>query len=237
VIGFVLLAVLVATVSFVLWRTWLARDRELRRAEAAEKHAAAVEQSTDGVTHDVNNLLTAVAFSLRDVSDLVIEDPEGAQEILNEALEPIRVAVELNRAMTADTGASNVECSVETLVRLQGILARGQTPVHLVIDGDLPRPSSSEAAARVVSNLFANAVREAREAGGPVRVELTPQALRITNRVRDAASLTDAIYDRGVSHADSTGTGLALARSLCEELGWTLEHETGPDEVTFIVRA
>lgn len=123
--------------------------------------------------------------------------------------------------------------TTEGHVRLQVALYRRQASIDAAIRGDLAHGGASSAAARIVQNLFHNAIREAKRAGGAVVVRLNDDSLSIRNQFRPGVNLTDAIYQRGTSTEGSTGLGLALCKELAQTCGWSLSQAVNGNDVTF----
>lgn len=252
--GFITLTSVVAAIVVALWLVWRARENERVRAEKAERSADRwrhLIESSDDVAHDVNGLLSSAFVNLESIADGVRSDPglepvdgqdgrgravaDESDELVEEVSQALLSAIEMLRALRGDVEGRFEGVSTQGLVRLQAALHKARVPVDLRIEGDLPHGGHGDAAARVVGNLFENAVREASQAGGPVVVELHEDRLRVTNKVRDPSKLTEDIYARGVSGDGSTGRGLHIARELSARAGWQLSHEVKGDRVTFEV--
>lgn len=239
-VGFLALVVIMAAIVIVLWRVWVAREDEAVRAAEARAQATEWKQlvrGSDGVAHDVNNLLAAAFINLEDLWSQVEANPEEAELSVRDVTQAIQGATELLTALRQNVeGHERVAATTEGHVRLQLALLRSQASFLVEIDGDLVHGEQPGAAARVVQNLFHNAVREAELAGGEVRVRLTNDVFEITNAVRDPGTLGDEIYERGVSASGSSGTGLTVARQQANIAGWALSHELNGAEVTFRCR-
>lgn len=241
--GFIVLSAVVVAILSVLWRVWVARDAESRRAERAEAEAdrwRKIGEGSEGVAHDVSNLLAAAFFDLHALGKQVDQDSKKAHTSVQRVRRALRAVTELLNALRVDLDGhpddKDLQVTTEGHVRLQVAIYRSQVGIDASIRGNLNHDGHSIAAARVVQNLFHNAVREAKEAGGDVFVTLTDNEFTIRNRTRSTAKLDDQIYVRGASGTESksTGLGLAVCREQAEVAGWRLFHRIEGDEVTFV---
>lgn len=238
--GFILLSAIIVAIVAVLWRVWVARYAEAQRARRAEEEAIRwkrIGEGSEGVAHDVANLLSTAFFELHSLGGEGDGDPSKARASAQRVRRSLRATTELLNALRIDLDEHaeehNLAVTTEGHVRLQVALYRRQVSIDASIQGDLAHGGSSLAASRIVQNLFHNAVREAKRAGGDVVVRLSDSAFSIRNRLRPGAVLSDEIYERGKSSEGSTGLGLALCRELAEKCGWSLSHSVEGDDVTF----
>ncbi|MBK8169437.1 MAG: HAMP domain-containing histidine kinase [Sandaracinaceae bacterium] len=242
-LGFIALCAVVVAIVTVLWRVWLARHEEQVRATRAEAEAARwrkIGEGSEGVAHDVANLLSAAFFDLHTLGRHVQTDPQKAQSSVERVRRALRAVSELLNALRIDLDGhqddKQLQATTEGHVRLQVALYRSQINIELMISGDLDHGGKSLSAARVIQNLFHNAVREAKIAGGEIAVSLSNTEFTIRNRIRKGAVINDSIYERGVTGGEtrSSGLGLSLCREHADQAGWRLFHRIDGEDVTFI---
>ena len=222
---------LVSAVAFWLWRQGLvARKQAEMDAELAE-----LGRGVDGIAHDLSNLFAVVMTSLQVAGDApdsfdaeVLGDAEAAAGAATKLLAAMR-----RRAGQTVTGGG----SAEGVVRLAAAMHRGRgVPLRLEVHGDLGYRGDDAQASRVVHNLLFNALREAEHIDGAVvRIDLEPGRLVMENPVRDPALLGEEIWRPGISHAGSSGQGLAIVRQAAEAVGWRVHHELDGAKVRFVV--
>lgn len=243
-IGELLLMALMIVIVVALWRIWVARARETRRADEAERSAAEVTaraeeaqrlaEGADGVAHDIANLLSGAFANLHDFEE--DEDPAALDERMGIVSTALRSAGDMLDALRASVEARSRQTTTRGHVLFQAALLQHKARFRKTVTGDLDHGGKSVSAGRVVQNLLCNAADEAALAGGPVVVELTDHHLTVSNRVRTPESLTDDIYERGESGHGSSGVGLAVAVAEAALIGWTISHTVDGDTVTFEVR-
>jgi len=126
----------------------------------------------------------------------------------------------------------------ETVARLAPDAAARHMRIDVTIEArpslDVPEPLL----ASVVGNLLRNAV--AHSVAASVRVHLRPDALVVADRgVGIPADVLTRVFDRHFRGpaSEGAGIGLALARRICERLGWTLElHSLEGEGTTAVLR-
>jgi signal transduction histidine kinase len=228
-----------AVVVTTLWLVWRSRESERRRANSAlatVERLQTVADGTDGVAHDVNNLLSSVAMNLSGIDQLVLNNPEEASEVIEDASSALYTATRLLAALRSEVAGVDSDATTADFVRLQAALHRKIVPMDVNVQADLAHGGQWEAAARILQNLFANAVREARATGGRVQVWLSEGELSIGNPVRAPEMVQGDIFEPGVSHSGSSGRGLHVARELARQIGWSIHHEVEGSHVRFVIR-
>jgi signal transduction histidine kinase len=231
--GPILLSLSALFFTWVMYLVWVQRDAARMEAER-EAEKAQLARRVSAVSHDLQNLLQIIAARVDAAPPST--DPAIAR-MVDEIERAVTSAYRLVDAARGKQTGRLGPGSAEGVVRLAvGLLRDGGAPMDLEVRGDLEYRGTLEDALQVVQNLLVNAVRETREIpGARVRVVLAERALRITNRVRDAGALTDAIWEEGTTGAGSTGLGLAIVRERAAGIGWSVRFELDADIVTFTV--
>lgn len=174
-----------------------------------------------------------MAENLRSVDELVLEDPNRAHDVLRDAHELIGLTTRLLHNLSPEGENFVDESTTEEIVRMHVEVLDDVVPIDLEVQGDLPHGGQADGVVRLVQNLLINAVRETQRAGGGVAICLRDGELTVSNRVCDACVMDESIYERGVSGADSSGVGLAIARQMATQIGWELDHRVEGEHVTF----
>ena len=234
-------AVLTAAALLLVWITWwiwgqrqAAREQARREAELAK-----LTKTMHAISHDLGNLLSVMTVNLQSAQvgpraseqELLelVDDVSRAASSATKLLEAVR-----GRQAAAEMGGTR---SAEAVVRWAVAMVKRHYPlVGLAVHGDFEHRGSPDEAMRIVQNLLLNAVREATRSGsGTIDVSMDGGALRISNSVRDPATLDESIWEPGTSGEESSGLGLAIVRETAARIGWTVRHEVHGSRVTFIV--
>jgi len=219
---------------WVLWLLWRSRQSELARAERNED-LAQLSQTMTGISHDLQNLINSIQNNLSLAATL---KPEDLLDLIGDMERAAQSASKLVQAARSSTAPVPSVRSMEGITRLGVALMRSEgTGILLKVEGDFQYRGTDLDALRIVQNLLANAVREARGVpGGKVTVRLDQEALQITNPTRAGQALPAAIWEAGVSLWGSTGVGLSVVREAAERIGCAVTHDTADDHVTFMIR-
>ncbi len=183
------------------------------------------------VSHQLRTPLTAMRLRLDELATL--EDPEAAQEELEATL---RAADRLERTVTdllalaraGDIGRPRdvdlADLAREHAAGWQPIYARAGRALRVSIEAPLPARVSPGGVAQALDVLLENAIAHG---AGTTRLQGLVSNGRSVLAVQDdgpgvQAGLEQAIFERNVSTAGSTGLGLPLARALVEADGGRL---------------
>lgn len=235
---------------------------ETRRLEARLRHAqqlASVGASAASVAHEINNPMTLVLCNLADLCDELPGlanrvSPEVIRE-LEARVETVREGVEQMRVLASDlTRFAREQEPVPSLVDLRAIVERVLRMARPRLRNGIELSMELESVPMVrgietrlvqlVLNLLLNAVDALHQAP-----EEPPRRLRVTTRgagneaileVEDNGpgvppDLREKIFDPFFTTKAAnggTGLGLAVAQSIVEEAGGTLELESEPDVST-----
>lgn len=214
-------AVLLVAAS-LFWLAW-------RRAEAAEldlernRHFAALGQVSAVLAHEIRNPLAA----LKGHAQLLEEGLEGRkQERATRVVSEAERLERLTKSLLAFSRTAQLD-PAETDI---GQLARSLAADDVTVAGEATWVLDEERIRQVLANLIGNA----RQAGGPVEVEITP-GKRLAIRVRDhGPGVPEADRERifepfHTTKSQGTGLGLAVVLRIVRLHGGTVKVLDHPD--------
>ncbi len=223
----VLLAgVTIFALAALAW-AWSRRREIERRAERAEREAAAARELAEvgaaakELAHDVGNVLTVLQLSL---AALDADEPDVTRDTLRDAE---RASLDLYAIVERWQGLPErppTRSSAELLGMLVRLFAETGVEIDLRIDSALPARGSDDDTMRVLVRVLFAATRDAIRAREPrLAIEMTNEALRVRHRA-PRGSRTEI------------RAGAAPARA-----GWMLgassiERDSDGDEIEILVR-
>jgi signal transduction histidine kinase len=188
---------------------------------------------------DLTQTVTGAVLELEGMAARIQADPTAAIEKLDEAKRQIRASLAQLRSTLTELSASEEDVlprvSTEQLGRSVAtwIQERGLTDVAVTIDGEVAAapPEIAEVAERVLHEGLTNAAKHA--GGKDVGIEVRLEGDWLIVVVRDGGPGYTWRQEQAALQNDHVG--LHLLRKRVDDVGGTLEVETGPGEGTRVI--
>jgi two-component system, cell cycle sensor histidine kinase and response regulator CckA len=226
---------------------------ELRKAIERLQRSAALDVLAGGLAHDFNNILTVLTNNIA----LALSD-EGVQEITNERLQEMAVAVKRGAAMVRrlmeysrqqddEMRPVQVNRVVDSVLSLVRPVIRGRVRVRTQMSHQLPDvQGDSSRLEQVLVNLILNAL-DAMPEGGELALgtDLISSDLVSDNKA-DGQFVVITVSDTGIgipehvqrniftpffttkAHGKGTGLGLSSAQTIVRQHGGRIELQSAP---------
>lgn len=217
-------------------------------AEAFDRYLARVEGFlereqlfTSAASHELRTPLTVMQGAadvlasqpdLTPVQRRAVERIRRASRQMREFIDALLILSREREREEAPSASCDLCVVTEQVIEDLNRIHAGEPPeLRLRCPGPVTVAAPPSLPAIVVGNLLRNAVENGD--GGPVEVELTPEALVISNGGAGiAADDLPRVFERRYTTKTDGGMGLFLASRICEQLGWTLTIESEPGVMT-----
>lgn len=213
-------------------------------------------QMTADIAHDLRTPLTVITGYLESLRDGVLAaTPERFATMHHEALQLQRLVEDLRTLSLADAGELPLNREPVTLAHLLDNVAAAFAPqvaaqniaLQMDIQPDLPPVAlDPDRITQVLGNLISNALRYT-PVGGHIRLGARAELDQVVLRVDDSGSgiapehlphIFERFYqidEARQQQSGESGLGLAIAKSIVEAHGGTIEAMSGPAGTTFTI--